>query len=191
MKETTYAAKPVTAKIPKAKQAKESNIGLEIARNVFAVFAGMFMMLFAQEIFGGSLTAGMLEFAITSLLIMNNDVNSSFFKFIKNISCIAIATAFCIMFYQNCQRIVYMNYYIIGSIAVGIISIIFIPSEEKKTNNLKRTLVRIFGCIFFFAIAILIYAFLYKVIGISHIISSIITTVVYALFAFASAYAGD
>ena len=63
--------------------------------------------------------------------------------------------------------------------------------RESQNNHLKRTAARIFGCIFFFSIAVLVYALLYKVIGISHTISVILTIIAYALFAFASAYAGD
>ncbi|MDO4721118.1 MAG: hypothetical protein Q4A78_10690 [Peptostreptococcaceae bacterium] len=195
VKEATYSAKPVAAKTLRAKKTKKFDTSLGIVRNVFAIFAGIFMIPFAQGMFGESLTVGMLGFAIMVLLIMNNDVHSGFFKLVKNIGCITIAVSFCIMFYKNCQSIVYMNYYIIGSIIVGIISMIVfgvcIPSKEKKTNNLKRTLARIFGCIFFFAIAVLVYAFLHKFIGISHTLSAILTSIIYAFFSFASVYSGD
>lgn len=195
VKEATYAAKPIVAKSKNAKQAQKSNSGLGIARNVFAIFAGVFMAPFVQGMFGESLIVGMLGFAIMTLFIMNNDVDSGFFKLVKNIGCIGIAGSFCLMFYKNCQSIVFMNHYIIGSIIIGIISMITfgicLPSKGEKTNNLKRTAARIFGCIFFFAIAVLVYAFLYKFIGISHTVSAILTVIAYALFAFVSAYAGD
>ena len=195
VKEATYAAKPIVAKSKNAKQVQKSSSTLGIARNVFAIFAGILMVPFAQGMFGESLIVEMLGFAITTLLIMDNDVDSGFFKLVKNIGCIGIVGSFCLMFYKNCQSIVFMNHYIIGSIILGIVSIIIfgicLPGKGKKTNNLKRTAARIFGCIFFFSIAVLVYALLYKFIGISHTISVILTIIAYALFAFASAYAGD
>lgn len=195
VKEATYAAKPIVAKSKNAKQVQKSSSTLGIARNVFAIFAGILMVPFAQGMFGESLIVEMLGFAITTLLIMDNDVDSGFFKLVKNIGCIGIVGSFCLMFYKNCQSIVFMNHYIIGSIILGIVSIIIfgicLPGKGEKTNNLKRTAARIFGCIFFFSIAVLVYALLYKFIGISHTISVILTIIAYALFAFASAYAGD
>lgn len=195
VKEATYAAKPIVAKSKNAKQVQESSSALGIARNVFAIFAGILMVPFAQGMFGESLIVEMLGFAITTLLIMDNDVDSGFFKLVKNIGCIGIVGSFCLMFYKNCQSIVFMNHYIIGSIILGIVSIIIfgicLPGKGEKTNNLKRTAARIFGCIFFFSIAVLVYALLYKFIGISHTISVILTIIAYALFSFASAYDGD
>lgn len=195
VKEATYAAKPIVAKSKNAKQVQKSSSTLGIARNVFAIFAGILMVPFAQGMFGESLIVEMLGFAITTLLIMDNDVDSGFFKLVKNIGCIGIVGSFCLMFYKNCQSIVFMNHYIIGCIILGIVSIIIfgicLPGKGEKTNNLKRTAARIFGCIFFFSIAVLVYALLYKFIGISHTISVILTILAYALFAFASAYAGD
>ena len=88
-----------------------------------------------------------------------------------------------------------MNHYIIGSIIVGFASMMIlgwsIPNKGEKCGNFKRTIARIFGCIFFFALAVLVYAFLYKFISISHSIAAVIVVSVYALFALASVYVGD
>jgi hypothetical protein len=153
------------------------------------------MAPFMQGMVADTFAVGLLAFAITTILIMNNDAESWFFKLVKNVCCLSIAAGVCILFYNSCQSIVSMSHYIIGSIIVGVVSmIIFIacsPSDGVKVGNFKRTMVRISGCIFFFAIAILVYALLYKLIGISHPISAIITTVAYALIAIAAAYCGD
>ena len=88
-----------------------------------------------------------------------------------------------------------MNHYIIGSIIVCVVAMIIfgvcLPNEGEIIGNLRRTMARIFGCVSFFALAILVYAFLYKFIGISHTISAILTVIAYALFAFVLAYDED
>lgn len=190
-----YSAKPIIMAAPQSNENKQTGGALGTPRNVLAIIAGLFMVLIVQRVIEDTFVAGLLAFAITTLIIMNNDVKTGIFNIVKHICCISIAGTSCFLFYNNCKAIVYMDYYIIGSIFIGIISMVIfvacIPSKGKKVWNFRRIMARIFGCIFFFAIAILVYAILYKFIGISHSISAILTVVAYGLFAFASAYAGD
>ena len=195
VKNTRYSAKPIVAATPKSSQSRQNGGILGATRNVLAMIAGLFMAPFIQGMVADTFVVGLLAFATTTLLIMNNDVKTGFFKLVKNICCILMGAGFCLLFWNTCQTIVYMNHYIISSIIIGFISMVVfgvsIPSKGKNVGNIKRTMARFFGCVLFFTIAILVYAFLYKFIGIAHTISAILTVVAYALFAFASAYAGD
>ena len=195
VKTVNYSAKPIAAATPKSKKNGKPGTVLGATRNVLAIIAGWFVASFMQGVIADTFVIGLLSFATTSLLIMNNDVEAGIFKLAKNICCISIGVGFCILFYNSCETIVYMDHYIIGSIIVGVISMIIfgvcLPSKGTTTGNFKRTMTRIFGCVFFFAVAILVYAFLYKFIGLSHTFSAIVTVVAYALFAFVSAYSGE
>lgn len=195
VKAVEYSAKPIIVTAPKPKSGENSETVLASIRNVLAIIAGLFMISLMQGIIADTVAVGLLAFATTTLLIMNNDVQSGLFKLVKNGCCIAIAGGFSNLFYNTCQHIVYMNHYILGSMVVGFVSLIIfgvcIPGEDESVGNIKRTTARIFGCIFCFAIAVLVYAVLYKLIGISHTVSAIITVIAYAFFAFIATLMGD
>lgn len=202
VKTANYSAEPIVDTSPKAKQSETTGgvVGatggvVGATRNVLAIIVGLFMAPFMQDMIADTFVVGLLAFATTTLLIMNNDVTTGFFGLVKNICCISIGAGFSLLFWNTCQAIVYMNHYIIGSIIVCVVAMIIlcgcVPGEGEIIGNLRRTMMRIFCCVFFFALAILVYAFLYKFIGISHTISAILTVIAYALFAFLSAYIGD
>lgn len=192
IKSIDYHAKAVAAK-PKTQSKdrteKASSI-LKNARNIIAIVIGWFVSGFVSGMTNGSLAVSMIAFATAVLLVMDNDTKSKLFGFVKRISSLAVGTGFCILFYNSSSVIVYLNHYIIASIIVGVVSMIIwvicLTNKEKKSGNLKRTSAKVFGCLFFFAIAVLVYAFLYKLIGISHTITVIITVILYAVFAYRS-----
>lgn len=187
VKTAKYSAKPIATTPRKSNRNWKLGKVLGATRNVLAILAGCFMALFMHGMISDSLAVGLLAFSTTTLLIMNNDVETIIFKLVKNICCISIGVSFCILFYNSCGTIVYMKHYIIGSIIIGVISMIIfrvcLSSKGKKVGNFKRTMARIFGCLFFFTIAVLVYAFLYKFIGLSHTVSSVVTVLAYSLFA--------
>lgn len=192
VKSADFSVIPILATSPKSKQGKKSGTLLGETRNVLAIIAGLFMALFVHGMIADTFVVGLLTFATTTLFIMNNDSGAGFFKLVKIFCCISIACGFCVLFYNTCQFIVYRNHYIIGSMIVGIVSVMIfvacIPNKDERVGNFKCTLIRIFGCIFFFTTAVLVYAFLYKFIGIPHTVSAIITVIAYAFFAFGSAF---
>jgi len=194
VKAAHYSAKPVVAG-PKSRQNGKPGTVLGATRNVLAVLAGLFMAPVMQGMIADTFAVGLLAFAITTLLIMNQDAETGVFRLAKNICCISIAAGFCLLFYGSCETIVDMDHYVIGSIFIGVVSLILfgvcIPDKGVKTGNFKRTMARIFGCVFFFTIALLVYEFLHRFIGIPHTVSAVITVVAYALFAFVCAYSGD
>lgn len=191
VKDCDYNAMPIVVTTKETRNSGTSSSLLGASRNLLAIVLGLFMASFVQSIIPEGFVLGLLTFAITTLLIMNNDTESKIFKIVKNLCCLAVGGGFSILFHNSCKEIVYMNHYIIGSIVVGVISLLCIPDKAKTSNNLKRTLSRVLGCIFFFAIGVLVFAFLYKFIGISYKVSSVITVILYAFFALVSAFSGD
>lgn|GEM_PF-3233635 len=141
---------------------------------------------------GNTFLVGMLSFATTTLLIMNNNVEFGFFKFLKNSCSFGFGAGFSILFYTSCQSISNMNYYIISMIVIGIVSLIIflysIMGDNEKMSSFRLTIIRVSASIFLFAIAILLYAILHKLIGIPHTISDIIVVIPYSFFVFAVAY---
>ena len=161
----------------------------------FSNYKQLFIFDFIQGLVTENFVLGLLTFAITTLLVMNNDTESKIFKLVKNTCCLAISGSFITLFYNSCIHIVGMEHYIIGNIIIGVITFILTDiclSEKDKTfNNLRRTLARVFMCIFLFTIAVLVFAFLYECIEFSYKVSANITVILYAIFAFPSSFIAD
>lgn len=192
VKTIDYSARPVTETVQKS---KKSGTVLEAARNVAAVLIGLLATLVTQEIAVNKPLICLMVFGITTLLIMNNDAKNLLFKVVKHICCISIALSFVFIFYYCCQLIVSFEHYLVGSIILGLAAMLIfggcLPDKGKEIGNIRRTAARFFGCAFFFFGAVLVYAILYKFIGISHDLSVALTTLVYALFAFLAVYSVD
>lgn len=195
VKSNEYSAKAIAAPVPKAQKNEKSSTTLGVARNVFAIILGIFMVPFMQGMIAETFLVGLFAFSTTTLIIMDNNVKSGLFKLIKNICCLALAVAFCLLFYNNCQSIVSMDHYIIASIIISVVFMVLIeicsPKKGKKSGSFRKTLVRILGCISFFAIAVLVYAFLYKFISLSHTVAVAMTLTGYAFCALAFVYVED
>lgn len=178
-----YNAKPIVVTAKKTKNGKTSSSLLSSVRNVLAIILGCFMASFVQYMIVESFVLGMETFAITTLLIINNDTDNKFFKIVKNLCCIAMGVGFGILFYKNCLDIVNISNYIIFNVIIGALSYIIFKicasRKSKKTNNFKRTLARVSSCIYNFAIAILSFAILFETFGLSYTIASIITVIIY------------
>ncbi len=190
IKSIDYHAKAVAAKSEAHSKDTETFSILKTARNIVAIVIGWIISSLVFDMTNGSFAVSMIAFATATLLVMDNDTESKLFGFVKRINGLAVSTGFCILFYNSSPVIVYMNHYIIASIIVGVVSMFIwvfcLPDKEKRSGNLKRTFAKVFGCLFFFAIAVLVYAFQCKLIGAPHIVSVIITVILYAVFAYGS-----
>lgn len=195
IKSCEYNAKPIAATTKEKKKAGTSSSLSSAIRNVFATVLGAFMFNLIQGLVTESFVLGLFGFAITTLLIMNNDTKSLIFKLVKNTCYLVISVGFIMLFYDSCIHIVDMNHYIIGNIIIGVIAFVLsnmcISKNEKKPNNLNRILVGVFGCTFFFTIAVLVFAFLYRSMEFSYQESRINTAILYAIFALLSPFLAD
>lgn len=191
VKSAKYSVRPVIAASTQGRVTSIPNS----TRNIAAIVVGFFASIIAQAIIARNLSLGLMVFGSTALIIMDNDSQVKLFKYEKNFSCIALSAGFCLLLYQKCQSFAFMSHYIIGSIVIGFASLLIVgaalPSRGEKVSNLRRTLARFFGCVFFFAIAILAYAFLCKFLGFSHTLSLVITSIVYAFFSLIAAFIAD
>ena len=191
VKNSNIKAKPVKITSTNLNQGKTTSI-LNATRNVAAIIVGFFMAAFARGLFIDILPVGLIAFGATALLIMDNHPEAKIFKYEKNLMCISLTAGFSLLFYQRSLSIIFMKHYIIGCIIVGVISLVIAgyasPSKGETTNNFKLTLARFFMSMFFFAIAVLIHAFVLKFLNLSSIFFFIIITIVYAFFALVSAF---
>ena len=80
-----------------------------------------------------------------------------------------------------------MESLIIGAISL-VISVLTSASLEKKANNFKRIVVRLFSSIFSFVLALLIYAFAFKFLHFEGSYVLMIITTVYAIFEWDSVF---
>lgn len=174
---------------------KETVSSQSTVRNLIAIIAGWFAYSYIHNMALDSYSFSIIAFTAIVLLIMNNETTSKIFKLVKNLCCIALGSGFCLLFFDKCSDIMNMEHYIIYNIITCIVSLIVtavcIPERGKSTNSIKRTLLRIFSCILFFALAILIFAFLNKVLGVPYNFTMAITIIIYFVLAIISSFIAD
>lgn len=126
------------------------------------------------------------------LMIMDNYTENGFFKLIKKICCLAMGGVFSYFYYACCREFAMLNHHVAWSVGVLIGGLLLLgvclPDKNMQVNSMRCTLTRISAAVSFYAMALLVYVLLCNVIGMSIGISRIITTVLYALFAFTSAF---
>lgn len=219
VKAISYHAKPIPAKISKEKTERKTNSTFDsqhqvgLGRNVLAVCLGALIMYLLwntvninamphlarykimQLMMSQHILLPILAFSSVTLIIMNNNTDNRFFKFIKNVCCLAIGCIFIYFYFIGCQTFVQLNHHVAWSIGIFLGGVLLlglcIPTGTKKVNSLRCTLGRLLGCIGFYALALLAYALLGHVIGLSSGITRVVTTILYALFAFTSAFYPD
>ena len=173
----------------KAAMAPDTEQGSGNIRNVLSLVLGMVASAFLKGIFAtDSWALGTIGFAFVALLMMQNKPTNKFFSFFAKVCRVMFLAAFILVFWNMCGEIVLWGHYILTCLIFGaiffVLFAIFLPGKNGVTNNMKRGLVRIFGCLFFFAAGILVYAFLSKFLSLSHLLSAVISTLLYAFFAY-------
>ncbi|HHD2754055.1 TPA: hypothetical protein ACOTG0_002900 [Clostridium perfringens] len=165
----------------------ESSDLLDNVRNILALIIAYFVANWMDK--SASITA--IVFSAVALLIMNNDTKSKVFKVIKNLICFIMGVGFTILFYSNCDSLMHIKHFYIGSIAVIIICSLVVTwadDNTKESNNIKKILTRASMSIFLFVIALLLFRILTFWIGFSFKTSRIITVILYFFFALAGAF---
>lgn len=173
----------------KAAMSPDTKRGSGNIRNALSLVLGIVVGSFLQGIFvTDSLAPGAIGFVFVALLMMQNKPTNKAFSFFAKVCRVIFLAVFVLAFWNVCAEIVLWNHYILACLISGTIFFIlfgiFLPSKNGGTNNLKRNLVRIFGCLSFFAAGILVYAFLSKFLSLSHLLSAVIATLLYAFFAY-------
>lgn len=187
-------AKAVQTTSTNSNQDKATSIHSE-TKNIAAIIVGFFTAALARGIFIDILSIGLIAFGTTALLIMDNNPETKIFKYEKNLMCIFLAVGFILLFYQRALSFVFMKHYIIACLILGTLSLVslvyFFAPNGEKTNNLERTIVRFSASVFFFVIAILLYAFVLKFLHLSGFFFFIVITIVYAFFGLLSVFIAD
>lgn len=195
VKNSKIRSKPIKPASVKHNQNKDTSILsaiLSVIRNIIALIIGFFMSIVACALIADTFPIGLIAFSATALLIMDNTPKSKLFKLTKNLTCVAMAVGFVLIFYQNAFVIIHMKHCIMESLIIGaislVISVLTSASLEKKANNFKRIVVRLFSSIFSFVLALLIYAFAFKFLHFEGSYVLMIITTVYAIFEWDSVF---
>lgn len=170
---------------------KDENTSRTSARNAVALVIGVIVAFAVHNVLSFSWGAAMASSAVAALLIMDNNTETSFFTLIRRIFCTVLAGGFTWLFFTTCKEAVYSEHYIIKTIVTLVVSIVIcgcsLPNQKrKKVGSIRYLIAGSAFCMFFFSIALLIYAFMFKFLGIPHIVASVMVSVAYALFAWAS-----
>lgn len=182
IKQIDFKAKPREIKQKKSKN--ESIIMKDFFRNTFAIILASFLGNYLTDL-TASLFVGVCAFTFILLSIMNIDTKIKIFKFVKNIGYFSLYSIFCVLFYKYSENLLNINKFLLYDIlAIIIFVIIFgVLSDSKiKIKSLNSLFLQITLSILLFAFALLVFAFLYKFLGLSLIISKICPLIIYAFF---------
>jgi hypothetical protein len=139
-----------------------------------------------------SFISGILAWSIVALMVMDN---SNIFKVVKHVASWGMALSFVIMFYRNCRILLEMRHFILFNIMVLFVSLLLMgfsmSSNNKKIGNVRKTIVRVSGSVFFFSLALLTVAFLHGILHLPLKFTIILIGLIYALFAWSCAYMVD
>lgn len=189
---TSYSAKPIAASSPKAAKTTTAS---DTARNIFAIMVGVLAMILVRNELWDSLAISLMTCSMFTLMVMNNQVADGVFKTVKNLCCIAMATSFCLLFYDNCQILLETERFLLYDILIGFGSMVAfglaLPTEGDQPNSFRCTLARVTGCLLCFCLAMLVYGLFFGLLGFSHEFTSIVVVVLYAFFAFATVFIPD
>ena len=194
----SHKAQPASpAKAAPTRKKSSQGIGilfLDVVRNLFALSFALFNALMAWGFMvyeDVPVEAGpiLLAFAITMLLFMNHNTTFRLFRACKSLACFCLWAGGGFYFFDNAYRLVYMqNYIVIGLVltAVFFIACALALSSKKKSVmefcSFRRTMIKIFGCGFFFIPALFVFAILFKTLHLSFVISMAVSLIAYMFF---------
>lgn len=177
-----YKIKDILSAFKEDRDMSVSILLTEIIRNGFAIISGYVVFNSMQS----PLVIKLATLSIVILSIMNNDTSIQIFKWIKECCCFILGISFSIYFWKYGKYMIEIEHYIIVSSVIGLISFSIMefctPKQNQTIGSIKRTLAKIFGCIFFYMISILLFAFLYRFIRLPRILAFIITFFIYVIY---------
>lgn len=178
----TYDTAPVSQRVTaKPMKVKKKTEFWRTVGNITALGIGIFMMWFCLNWWETDIQTAVLGFTIGVLSTMSF-VSKGFFKHLKNACCVYIAGYFCYIFYLFCPDFVGTDGYILTSIITIVVSfLVWCFAIGSDHWNLIKTLARVAGCVMLGAGSVLLYAFLYELLGLSGGFSLIITVILYGI----------
>lgn len=184
--------KTKSLKAKKEKSASSSKI-MNTVRNIAALLLAVILASFSRDIISDTKVCAFMTFAVITLIAMKVNDDSRVFKLIKNLSCIILAIDFSVLLYYNCEKLIHMRFFLLADIVLGIIFMFIVSSlydkhKEQSGGNISILLERIFGCLFFFACALIIYKLLAGLLGFSFKTSIIITEILFIPCALGSVF---
>jgi len=178
-----YSVNPLSGKVPSG---TASTI-----RNVFALALGVISALW----FTNTFWTGALLCTIIVMLIMDTNTDSRIFEKAKNIANCALGIVFAAFLYMYAEYITSLRFFTIGNIVVGVVLLILfaiaIPNSNQSVGsmgNIRKLFIRILGCLFCFTIVLLLFVFLYGLLGLSFNTAIIISLVLYTPVAIGCSY---
>lgn len=186
-----YTAKAIPTKVISNNQTVSSSTaggaGYYI-RNVFALFASFVIASFARGVFADTLAVGLIAFSSSALLIIGTRIGSKFFKKVRTISSIAMGIGFAMLLYSTSISLISIRFFVIIDIILSIIWLAVFGNCCEKKSNIGKLLTSISGCLFCFAVALLIVAILHGWIGFSFKFVIILTEILFVPCAMFVAY---
>ena len=178
------------ARVTTVKHSSEcKNNSTSSLRNSLAFIAGIIVACAAHFMINYDLATCIMIFTVTTLIVMDNNMTNGAYAGLRDLLCTVFVSCFTRYFFISCNDIVAREHYIIMAIIVFVVGFVIfgvsLPGKNKKISSIRYMVVRVASSVTLFALAVLIYAFLFKFLKIPHIVSAIVVSAAYALFAWA------
>lgn len=156
---------------------QESTHQSSSVRNILAICLGVFV---------GFLTRGNIwitAFIVSAIIlfIMDNETTSDFFKAIMKICIFAMSISTSAILWIYGRSLMNVSHFVLITIVVLCVVAMILDKAKKdfndNTSNVKRMIIRIFGCIFSCALALLSLAFLYGFLGLPYTLVMVILVI--------------
>lgn len=196
IRNTEYRAKPITIKSRK-EQEKTQKITdyIKTKRNLIAVVLGWIAAICIFNAVSSNTAVAWMAFSVVTLLLMDNTPDTMWARCIKTFFQYCLAGSFSAVFFMNCSNVMQLpNYMVSCVIFIVLFVVIFgksVPDKGVKCGNIRLMIARLSGCMTFYFIAILIYAFLIREAEWTHDAAAATMLVVYFPFALKAAKVGQ
>lgn len=157
-KQKTIKTVPEPIQVKKKKIVSNISPVKDAIRNLCSLIVSCFVFLCVLGYsYDGAIAT--ITFSSVNLLIMNSYPVSKLFKVIKNLSCILLAIASCVLLYANMDDIIQINKFGVKIIIAITISVVmfFIAAAKEVEGNFAKILIRLSIIIFTFSVAIILY----------------------------------
>lgn len=172
-----------------------NNSSTSSLRNTLAFIVGIAAVCVAHFVYDCDLATSIMVFTVTTLLVMDNNAKSGNAAGYRDLLCTIFVGCFTRYFFIFCNDIVAKEHHIIISIIVFVVGFIIfgvsLPGKNKKISSVRYMMIRVSACITLFAIAVLLYALLFRLLRVPHFISAILVSIVYAFFAWVCCLAAN
>lgn len=163
-------------------------------RNIFALVSGIAGYFLFQGFAMKSTLLGLMVGLIITLSIMQGNTINKFFRFINKLCSVVLAIDFIMLFVKACP--LFMSSISVKNVIIDIV-VVFLSfvlaaltasKDMSKISNFRKTMCKLFRCIMFFAVGLVLFAGLSAISFIPHTLIVVVVTIIYGFVAISTSF---